>query len=103
MACKYNLGQKQFNSEIELEEYLLNNESLIKQFGDEVFSKNYTTVQNQTKASLLKSNKVVSELIKEGKVVKESTVTEFSEEHYKALAPYQGVTAYLREYMVTQV
>lgn len=103
MACKYNLGQKQFNSEIELEEYLLNNESLIKQFGDEVFSKNYTTVQNQTKASLLKSNKVVSELIKEGKVVKESTVTEFSEEHYKALAPYQGVTAYLREYMVTDV
>lgn len=103
MACRYNLGQKSFSSEIELDEYLLNNKDAIKEFGDEVFSKNYTTVQNQTQKKLIESNEVVSKLFKEGKIVQETTVTDFSEDHYTVEKPYFSVTKFLREYQVSNL
>lgn len=103
MACTYHLGQKVFDTELELEEYLLNNKEAIEQFGDEVFSKNYTTVQSQSKQVLLKSNERKNDLIKQGKLRRETTITEFSEEHYVAEKPYVAVTQYLKEYMTTDV
>jgi hypothetical protein len=43
--CKYILGGKIFNSEIELDDYLSEIKDLYKKYGDEVFSKEEPTIQ----------------------------------------------------------
>ena len=40
---------------------------------------------------------------KEGKIVQETTVTDFSEDHYTVEKPYFSVTKFLREYQVSNL
>ena len=55
MTCTFKLGEQTFKSEMELDEYLLNNKEFHKKYGDSVFM--YSQMQNQTHDKLIESNK----------------------------------------------
>ena len=102
MKCTYKLGGiSEFNSELELDEFLLNNQDYYKEYGDIVFSLNQ--VQNQIRSKLLDSNKEKERLYKEGKLKREATITEYQEDYYKVEKPYHGVNAFLNAYRRTTI
>lgn len=101
ITCTYKLGDQTFNSELALDEYLINNEQMYKEYGDIVFSKNQ--IQNQTKSVLLESNKEKDKLYKEGKLKREATITGYSEDYYKIEKPYVGVNSFLKAYRRTTI
>lgn len=99
MTCTFKLGEQTFKSEMELDEYLLNNKEFHKKYGDSVFM--YTQMQNQTYDKLIESNKEKERLYAEGRIKREATVTGYSEDYYQVEKPYVGVNSFLRDYKRT--
>ena len=66
--CKYILGEKIFNSEIELDDYLSEIKDLYKKYGDEVFSKKWTSTQQAYKDKIFSQKKQLEDAIKTGRV-----------------------------------
>lgn len=66
--CKYILGGKIFNSEIELDDYLSEIKDLYKKYGDEVFSKKWTSIQQTYKDKIFSQKKQLEDAIKTGRV-----------------------------------
>lgn len=72
--CKYILGGKVFNSEIELDDYLSEMKDLYNKVGDEVFSKKWTPIQQDYRNKIKFSQKDQLEMaIKSGKIKLESS------------------------------
>ena len=99
--CTFKLGTQTFNSEIELDEYLLNTEKAYQEYGDIVFDMPQIVVQ--TRSKLLESNKEKDRLYKEGKLKRQAEITEFSESHYTVEKPYHGVNSFLNAYKRTTI
>lgn len=98
MTCKYYLKGKQFNSELALDEYLINIEKFYKQLGDEVFQLG-TPTQVSRRQTLLGLDERKNELYRQGKVKREVTSTEFGDSNVKVEAPYIGVSKFLGQYV----
>ena len=101
MKCTYKLGKQEFESELELDEYILNTKELYDKYGDIVFS--MKDIQNKTRDILLESNKKKEQLYKEGKIKREAKITGFSEDYYQVEKPYVGVNSFLNAYKRTTV
>ena len=97
-SCTYKLGDQIFSSELALDEYLLNNKELFKEYGDEVFYRN--TSQNAVANILKNSHKEKSRLYK---LKKRAEVTGYSEDYYQVEKPYVGVNEFIRNYQRTTV
>lgn len=68
--CKYIIGQKVFESEIQLDDYLSEMRDLYKKYGDEVFSKepNFTPVQKTYRDKIFSQKEQLEKAIKSGKI-----------------------------------
>lgn len=64
--CKYIIGGKTFNSEIELDDYLSEIKDLHKKYGDEVFSKKWTTTQQKYREKIFSQKEQLERAIKSG-------------------------------------
>lgn len=96
-TCRFILGKgkntRTFNSELELEEFLLLNKKYYEKYGDIVFS--LTSQQNSVRHILLESDSKKNKLYK---INREAQVTGFSEDYYHVEKPYIGVNEFLRNY-----
>jgi hypothetical protein len=50
--CKFFIGNKTFDSEIELDDFLSETKDLYNKYGDEVFSKKWTPLQQNLREKL---------------------------------------------------
>lgn len=66
--CKYILGGKTFNSEIELDDYLSEIKDLYKKYGDEVFSKKESTIQQNYREKIFSQKEQLEKAIKSGRI-----------------------------------
>ena len=59
--CVYKLGVKTFNSEIELDDYLSAIKSVYEKHGDEVFSRQYTALQESYREILYRQREILDQ------------------------------------------
>ena len=96
--CKYILGQRVFNSEIQLDDYLSEMKNLYKQFGDEVFSKSWTPVQQTYRQKLFSQKEQLEKAIKSGKIKLEiSDIEDLDLDGIVDSAEGRGVTSIMQE------
>lgn len=70
--CVYKLGVKTFNSEIELDDYLSAIKSVYEKHGDEVFSRQYTALQESYREILYRQREILDQEVKSGRITIES-------------------------------
>ena len=97
MKCVYFYDGHQFNSEIELDDFLLEREPLIKNLGDLVFSSTITDVQRMTLNRLMEARKDSAEL--ERKMEEFLRTAPYNEDGERDFSnpPYIGVNRFLGE------
>lgn len=96
--CKYILGQRVFNSEIQLDDYLSEMKNLYKQFGDEVFSKSWTPVQQTYRQKLFSQKEQLEKAIKSGRIKLEiSDIEDLDLDGIVDSAEGRGVTSIMQE------
>ena len=96
MTCRYKLGDYVFNSELELDSFLLGRKELIEKYGDEVFSKKKADKKVLNVNNLVSDigpNATAKELKKKWREAKREYID--GEEIVKIAPPYVGVTSYL--------
>lgn len=98
MNCKYYLKGLKFNSEYALDEYLFNIKEVYDKIGDEVFQ--WSAQQGHIHQTLVSLDAEKNDLYQKGLMVKRSTITDYSEEHYEYKLPYIGVSTFLRRYNI---
>ena len=101
MTCRYKLGEYTFNSELELDSFLLGRKDLIKQYGDEIYSKKQADKKVLNKGTLTSEigpNAKAKDLKTKWKEAKRSYID--GEEIEQIDPPYVGVTSYLSQVTV---
>ncbi len=102
MSCKYIYKNKIFDSEIELDDFLLENSKLEPILGDVVYNGN--TTQNVVYAKLKKINEDSQELEKKYKSFLQKKDLEYTEDGEPIInePPYIGVNKYLANYRTSE-
>ena len=96
--CKYILGQRVFDSEIQLDDYLSEMKNLYKQFGDEVFSKSWTPTQQAYRQKLFSQKEQLEKAIKSGRIKLEiSDMEDLDLDGIVDSAEGRGVTSLMQE------
>lgn len=96
--CKYILGQRIFDSEIQLDDYLSEMKNLYKQFGDEAFSKSWTPTQQTYRKNLFSQKEQLEKAIKSGRIKLEiSDIEDLDLDGIVDSAEGRGVTSIMQE------
>lgn len=96
--CKYILGQRVFDSEIQLDDYLSEIKSLYKKYGDEVFSKAESTIQQNYREKLFSQKEQLEKAIKAGRIKLEiSDMEDLDLDGIVDSAEGRGVTSLMQE------
>lgn len=96
--CKYIIGQRTFDSEIQLDDYLSEMKNLYKKYGDEVFSKEERTVQQNYKDKLFTQKEQLEKAIKSGRIKLEtSDMEDLDLDGIVDSAEGRGVTSLIQE------
>lgn len=96
--CIYIIGQKVFNSEIELDDYLSETKSLYKLYGDEVFSRKETPIQQNYREKLFKQKKQLEDAFKSGRLSIDYSINDFVDvDGVIGKYPDIGVSSFIKE------
>lgn len=96
--CKYILGQRVFDSEIQLDDYLSEIKSLYKKYGDEVFSREESTIQQNYREKLFSQKEQLEKAIKAGRIKLEiSDMEDLDLDGIVDSAEGRGVTSLMQE------
>ena len=96
--CKYILGQRVFDSEIQLDDYLSEIKSLYKKYGDEVFSRKESTIQQNYREKLFSQKEQLEKAIKSGRIKLEiSDMDNLDLDGIVDSAEGRGVTSLMQE------
>lgn len=96
--CKFFIGNKTFDSEIELDDFLSETKDLYNKYGDEVFSKKWTPLQQNIREKLFSQRKQLENAIRTGRVKLVSSENEFEDlDEITGKYPDIGVTGFIKE------
>lgn len=96
--CIYIIGNKTFNSEIELDDFLSETKELYKKYGDEVFSRVETPIQQTYRERLFSQKEQIATYFKQGKLRIEPFNNDFVDlDGVMGTFPNIGVTSFIKE------
>ena len=96
--CVYILGNKTFNSEIELDDYLSQIKELYKKYGDEVFSKTWTPIQQTYRERIFNQKEAVDRAIKNKQIEINSSENDMEDlDGISGKFPNAGVSDFIKE------